>query len=152
MLADDMDIASVLNNLDTEIILVKNFEGMAFLPSWNFNGIGNMIVGQGYQIKIQDATDLTVVGDYMFPEENPIYLIEGWNLVAYLRLENASVEAVFETLNSNGNLIVVKDGQGLAYLPDWNFNGIGDLSPGKAYQIKTNDEDFLHYLSNSESY
>ena len=69
-----------------------------------------------------------------------------------MRLENASVEAVFESLNSNGNLIVVKDGQGLAYLPDWNFNGIGDLSPGKAYQIKTNDEDFLHYLSNSESY
>ena len=68
-----------------------------------------MIVGQGYQIKIQDATNLIVVGDYMFPEENPIYLIEGWNLVAYLRLENASVEAVFETLNSNGNLIVVKD-------------------------------------------
>ena len=28
----------------------------------------------------------------MFPEENPIYLIEGWNLVAYLRLENAPVE------------------------------------------------------------
>ena len=40
MLADDMDIASVLNNLDTEIILVKDYEGMAFLPNWNFNGIG----------------------------------------------------------------------------------------------------------------
>ena len=152
MLADDMDIASVLNNLDTEIILVKDYEGMAFLPNWNFNGIGEMIVGQGYQIKIQDATNLTVVGDYMFPEENPIYLIEGWNLVAYLRLENAPVEAVFESLDSSGNLIVVKDDQGLAYLPNWNFNGIGNLSPGKAYQVKTNNEDFLHYLSNSESY
>ena len=127
MLADDMDISSVLNNLDTEIILVKDYEGMAFLPSWNFNGIGDMIVGQGYQIKIQDATNLTVVGDYMFPEENPIYLIEGWNLIAYLRLDNAPVEAVFESLSSNGNLIVVKDGSGLAYLPDWNFNGIGNL-------------------------
>lgn len=152
MLADDMDIASVLNNLDTEIILVKDYEGMAFLPNWNFNGIGEMIVGQGYQIKIQDATNLTVVGDYMFPEENPIYLIEGWNLVAYLRLENAPVEAVFESVNSSGNLIVVKDDQGLAYLPNWNFNGIGNLSPGKAYQVKTNNEDFLHYLSNMESY
>ena len=152
MLADDMDIASVLNNLDTEIILVKDYEGMAFLPSWNFNGIGEMLVGQGYQIKIQDATNLTVEGDYMFPEENPIYLTEGWNLVAYLRLESAMVDAVFESVNSNGNLIVVKDDQGLAYLPDWNFNGIGNLSPGKAYQVKTNNEDFLYYLSNSESY
>jgi len=152
MLADDMDIASVLNNLDTEIILVKDYQGMAFLPSWNFNGIGEMLVGQGYQIKIQDATNLTVEGDYMFPEENPIYLNEGWNLVAYLRLESALVDAVFESVNSNGNLIVVKDSQGLAYLPDWNFNGIGNLYPGKAYQVKTNNEDFLNYLSNSESY
>ena len=152
MLADDMDIASVLNNLDTEIILVKDYEGMAFLPNWNFNGIGEMLVGQGYQIKIQDATNLTVVGDYIFPEENPIYLTEGWNLVAYLRLDGASVDAVFESVNSNGNLIVVKDDQGLAYLPDWNFNGIGNLSPGKAYQVKTNNEDILHYFSNSESY
>ena len=82
-----------------------------FYQTWNFNGIGEMLVGQGYQIKIQDATNLTVVGDYMFPEENPIYLIEGWNLVAYLRLENAPVDAVFESLNSSGNLIVVKDDQ-----------------------------------------
>ena len=152
MLADDIDIASVLNNLDTEIILVKDYEGMAFLPSLNFNGIGEMLVGQGYQIKIQDATNLTVTGDYMFPEENPIYLTEGWNLVAYLRLESALVDAVFESVNSNGSLIVVKDDLGLAYLPDWNFNGIGNLSPGKAYQVKTNNEDYLYYLSNSESY
>ena len=72
--------------------------------------------------------------------------------MAYLRLDGASVDAVFESVNSNGNLIVVKDDQGLAYLPDWNFNGIGNLSPGKAYQVKTNNEDVLHYFSNSESY
>ena len=88
----------------------------------------------------------------MYPEENPIYLIEGWNLIAYLRLDNAPVDAVFESMTSNGNLIVVKDGLGLAYLPEWNFNGIGNLFPGKAYQVKTNNEDYLYYLSNLESY
>ena len=84
--------------------------------------------------------------------ENPIYLTAGWNLIAYLRLENAPVDAVFESLSINGSIIVVKDYLGLAYLPDWNFNGIGNLTPGRAYQIKTNNEDVLHYLSNSESY
>ena len=69
-----------------------------------------------------------------------------------LEIRECYVEAVFESLNSIGNLIVVKDDQGLAYLPNWNFNGIGNLSPGKAYQVKTNNEDFLNYLSNSESY
>lgn len=152
MLADDMDIASVLSSLDTEIFLVKDYEGMAYLPDWNFNGIGDMLVGQGYQIKILNAANLTVVGDYMLPEDNPISLSEGWNLVAYLRLDSASVDAVFESVSSNGNLVLVKDNEGFAYLPDWNFNGIGNLFPGKAYQVKTNNEDVLHYFSNSESY
>jgi len=152
MLADDMDIASVLSSLDTEIFLVKDYEGMAYLPDWNFNGIGDMLVGQGYQIKILNAANLTVVGDYMLPEDNPISLSEGWNLVAYLRLDSASVDAVFESVSSNGNLVLVKDNEGYAYLPNWNFNGIGNLFPGKAYQVKTNNEDFLYYLSNSESY
>ena len=152
MLADDMDIASVLSSLDTEIFLVKDYEGMAYLPDWNFNGIGDMLVGQGYQIKILNAANLTVLGDYMLPEDNPISLSEGWNLVAYLRLDSASVDAVFESVSSNGNLVLVKDNEGFAYLPDWNFNGIGNLFPGKAYQVKTNNEDVLHYFSNSESY
>ena len=152
MLADDMDIASVLSSLDTEIFLVKDYEGMAYLPDWDFNVIGDMLVGQGYQIKILNATNLTVVGDYMLPEENPISLSEGWNLVAYLRLDSASVDAVFESVSNNGNLVVVKDNEGLAYIPDWNFNGIGNLFPGKAYQVKTNNEDVLHYFSNLESY
>ena len=152
MLADDMDIASVLSSLDTEIFLVKDYEGMAYLPDWNFNGIGDMLVGQGYQIKILNAANLTVVGDYMLPEDNPISLSEGWNLVAYLRLDSASVDAVFESVSSNGNLVLVKDNEGYAYLPNWNFNGIGNLFPGKAYQVKTNNEDVLHYFSNSESY
>ena len=69
-----------------------------------------------------------------------------------MRLDSASVDAVFESVSSNGNLVLVKDNEGLAYLPDWNFNGIGNLFPGKAYQVKTNNEDVLHYFSNSESY
>ena len=66
--------------------------------------------------------------------------------------EGAPVEAIFESVNSSGNLIVVKDYQGLVYLPNWNYNGLGNIFPGKAYHVKTNNEDFLHYLSNSESY
>ena len=37
---------------------------------------------------------------------------------------------------SNGSLVIVKDLRGNAYLPEWAFNGIGDMSSGKAYQIK----------------
>ena len=32
------------------------------------------------------------------------------------------------------------------------LNGIGDLNPGQAYQVKVNNADVLQYLSNDDSY
>ena len=40
-------------------------------------------------------------------------------------------------LSSCTDLVVIaKDAFGVAYLPEWNFNGIGDMLPGQGYQIK----------------
>ena len=36
-------------------------------------------------------------------------------------------------------IILVKDNNGLAFLPEWNYNGIGALNPGYGYQIKVTD-------------
>ena len=52
----------------------------------------------------------------------------------------------------NDNLVIVKDTYGNAYLPEWDFNGIGDMIPGQGYQLKTNTESILLYLSNDEEY
>ena len=52
----------------------------------------------------------------------------------------------------NGSLVIVKDSDGNAYLPEWNFNGIGDMVSGKAYQLKTNEAYTLVYLSNDQDY
>ena len=41
---------------------------------------------------------------------------------------------------------------GYAYLPEWNFNGIGDMIPGRGYSIKVTTNDVVHFLSNSEDY
>ncbi|MDG1145082.1 MAG: hypothetical protein P8N54_01205, partial [Flavobacteriales bacterium] len=60
--------------------------------------------------------------------------------------------AVLGDINASGNLIIAKDYNGAAYLPEWDFNGIGDMVPGQGYQLKTVDADVLQYLSNDESY
>ena len=46
-----------------EIIIVKDNSGNTFLPSYNFNGIGSLIPGMGYQIKITDS-----ISDFSFCE------------------------------------------------------------------------------------
>jgi len=134
------------------MIIAKDYSGAAYLPEWDFNGIGNIIQGQGYQVKMSSNEELVVEGELIQPEDNPIELNEGWNMVAYLRLEGANAAAVLADINLNGNLIIVKDYLGAAYLPEWDFNGIGDMLPGRAYQLKTVNADVLQYISNEASY
>ena len=150
--SDILDIGVVFSPLFDHIVLIKNNEGSAYLPEWNFNGIGDMIAGQGYQIKLNSDQQLTIYGERLLPELTPINLTLGWNLIAYLRQSPADVAAVFQEMLSNGSLVIVKDSEGNAYLPEWAFNGIGDMYSGKAYQIKTNDAYTLIYLSNNQAY
>jgi hypothetical protein len=63
-----------------------------------------------------------------------IDLQSGWNLFGYVCQEP---EDVIDALSSYLDFIViVKDYEGQAYLPEWDYNGIGDLKPGYGYQIK----------------
>ena len=73
-------------------------------------------------------------------------------MIGYLRTESAAADAVLATINATGNLIIAKNYLGAAYLPEWNFNGIGSMVPGQGYQIKVTNADVLQYLSNDESY
>jgi hypothetical protein len=152
MLASSMDMAELLSPIVDDVIIAKNNEGLAYLPEWDFNGVGDLQVGQGYQIKLVNANEIVVEGTYMLPEENPIALTAGWNMIGYLRLEGADTEAVLADVNATGNLVIAKDYSGNAYLPEWNFNGIGDMVAGQAYQLKINSDDVLQYLSNDEEY
>ena len=40
------------------------------------------------------------------------------------------------TLCITDKIILLKDYLGAAYLPEYNFNGVGSLTPGLGYQIK----------------
>ena len=152
MLADDMALDVILNPILVNVIIAKDYLGAAFLPEWNFNGVGDLTVGQGYQIKTSESISLNISGTYMLPEENPINLEAGWNMIGYLRTSPAAADAVLADMNASGNLIIAKDYLGSAYLPEWSFNGIGDLNPGQAYQIKVNNSDVLQYNSNDDDY
>ena len=111
-----------------------------FLPEFNFNGIGNLDFHYGYQIKTNTSDVLELCGLKMSPEQNPITISNGWNLIAYLRDTSAPLEYALESINNN-NIVIVKDFNGSPYLPEFNFNGIGNMIPGQGYQIKTNTFD-----------
>ena len=143
LILDNMDISSFIAPIENFVIILKDFEGMAYLPEWSYNGIGNMTIGHAYQIKLTQDIQINLTGTYAYPQINPIPLNSGWNLIGYLRISSQDCILTFESIISD--LVIVKDHIGSAYLPDWNYNGIGDLVPGKGYQIKlTSPADFYY--------
>ena len=147
---ENMDISFALSPIEEQLVIVKDYLGMAYLLEWNYNGIGDIILGHAYQVKVNQDTVLEFEGDYTLPNEVSIVLPVGWSLLGYLRTNPADCVAVFEAISSEVEL--VKDYLGNAYLPNWNFNGIGDLDAGQGYQIKMNSSQVLQYNSNEAGY
>ena len=152
IIADTMSFDHFVMPIQDKVVIAKNYLGLAYLPEWNFNGIGDVLNEQGYQIKTTQDCSITIEGITVTPQNTTIHLVEGWNIISYLRTSPASANLVFEPLKLQGNIVIAKDEIGAAYLPEWDYNGIGMLSPGKGYQLKTNYPGQLQYISNNDTY
>ena len=98
IIPENTDFTVFISPVVTNMIIAKDNLGAAYLPEWNFNGIGDLLQGQGYQVKMSSSEVLVVEGVQIQPEENPIDLNEGWNMIAYLRTEAVSADLVFANL------------------------------------------------------
>lgn len=67
-----------------------------------------------------------------------IKLYQGWNNIGYTCPNSMDVFLAFEDLVDI--LLIAKDNAGNAYLPEYNFSGLGDLESGYGYQIKLEEE------------
>ena len=146
---NNMTVQDVFLPYENQTVIVKNNMGAAYLPEWDYDGIGEMVNGEGYQAKMTSNNNLLFEGDYLNPEDNPVTLSEGWNMIAYLRTEPAAAIHVFENI---GDLVIVKNNVGMAYLPEYGFDGIGNMHPGQGYQVKVLSEQVLEYLANDQEY
>ena len=121
--------------------IIKNGVGNVFSNQYAIpNLIGNHSVGQGYQYWMAAPQTLTVFGSAVEPENTILNLNAGYNILGYLRKSAAPVDQIMSPIESLIN--IMKDESGNVY---WyvTFNGssfwinqIGDLEPGKAYQLK----------------
>ncbi len=56
---DTASIAEMLSTIANDIEIVKNYLGEIYWPQYGINTIGNIIPGEGYQIKMNNAVTLT---------------------------------------------------------------------------------------------
>ena len=143
---DSADMLAVLNAIASDILLAKNGQGQAVIPSLGINAIGNWNVLEGYKIKTSNATTLVIGCQQVNPLTTPIALSPGWSIIAYLRTTPMDIVATLSNIDSN--ILLVKDNGGNTYLPSFGINTIGDMIPGQGYKIKMSASDILTYPAN----
>ncbi|MCS5663673.1 MAG: hypothetical protein NZ604_05245 [Flavobacteriales bacterium] len=57
-----MDAGALFQDILDDVILIKDNSANMFWPEFGFNGLGNLLPGQGYQIKVREDID-----DFIFP-------------------------------------------------------------------------------------
>lgn len=149
----DMDVDSVFSSISPDnIIIIKDNDGNPYLTDQNYNGIGDLEVGKAYQIKTSNSFSFNKEILKVYPETNSLELSEGWNLIGYIRDSPANAELVLKHLTENNKIQFVKNALGHVYIPSIGYNGIGNFNSGHGYQIKVNEDCFLHFLPNEFDY
>ncbi|MBT7492257.1 MAG: T9SS type A sorting domain-containing protein [Bacteroidetes bacterium] len=140
------DISTVFASVESEIVIMKNDGGGVYWPIWSINAIGDMVIGEGYQAKMATSQVVTLEDTALVPEETMLSFIEGYNTIAYLRQSAADVEDMMTSIV--GLIVIVKNESGSVYWPQYNFNNLGDLIPGKGYKIKLTAATNFYYPAN----
>ncbi len=113
----------------------QTYETGSKYNSLNVRPIRSVIFGQEEQID----DPCTSLSDYnsILLELNPIQsrsFNEGWNMFGFPCKDSRSVSEIFSEIESD--LYIIKNNEGNFYWPEFDFDGIGELTPLEGYQIK----------------
>jgi len=135
----ELDFLSIVNNINIATVpdIPVNLESVNIIENENLICIGSYPdifdwslgrypkCSEGIINQLYEAFNLWKVS---------IDLQEGWNLFGYGCPE--PIDLVQAMSEHTDNIIILKDNNGKAYMPEFGFNGIGDFTPGYGYQIK----------------
>ena len=125
-------IDSLFANINS-LLIVKNGSGSIYWPSYQLNLIGNAVIGKGYQYRMSSPDTMYVIGIPVFPELEPISILIGWSILGYLRNSPALADVMLNAISTD--IEIMKNENGTVYWPLYNLNMIGNMLPGKGYQI-----------------
>ena len=125
---------------------VKDYSGQVYSPEWEFNGVGTVKQFDGYLLRARTTSEqLTPI---IFKAKGKIlknmntlssYNVEytnGWRYVAYKSFSPIDLVEFVSSYVGNNQIAIVKNTAAEIYWPSYYFNGIGNLMPGEAYQVK----------------
>lgn len=142
----DPNLDSLVQDISSNIIILKDQLGQAYLPDQGFNGIGNWNSLEGYQIKVSNYCNLSIEGELIPAQSTLVSLPAGWSIMPFLAQDSINAQLLLNPIVEN--IFILKDFLGNAILPDYNFWGIDYLYPGQGYLIKTYQNTEFYFPEN----
>lgn len=136
-------IIPIFSEVQSNLIIMKNENGGVYWPFFGLDMIGSMTLGKGYQINMLMADTLNLIGYGVSPDTVMLNIPSGWSLLGYLRRNEASVVTLLSPIVSH--IAIMKDESGAVYWPFFNLNMIGNMKPGKGYQIRLTSAQFYSF-------
>lgn len=143
---NDTSVQDIFSAVDTSILIMKSAGGLVYWPQYSVNQIGNWQFAEGYQVKMSETRWVKIYGNQLIPEQTPVPIQSGWQIISYLRYNPWPVDSVFN-LNST-DVAIMKNGNGQVYWPQYNLNVIGNMQPGEGYQLRATNPFDLYYPAN----
>ena len=141
------NMVAIFDSIASYVTIVKSGSGQIYWPLYSLNTIGNLVKGQGYQIKMSTPKLLQVQGLLIDPVVNPINIPGGWSIMGYLRTTPMNAVTVMSPIVSQ--IVIVKSGSGQIYWPLYGLNTIGNMVPGQGYQIKMTSQQTFTFPANT---
>ncbi|MBN1212792.1 MAG: T9SS type A sorting domain-containing protein [candidate division Zixibacteria bacterium] len=145
------DIDAVFGPYMDKIDVILGFEqgGLTYDPDLlQFSTLDYVDHLSGYWVKVKagQAFTMEMTGSPV-PDNTPIMLNKGWNLVSYLPDATLGTEVALDNLLQEDNLLVALgfDDSLMVYRPGWQFSTLLEMSTCHGYWLKVNDNDYLTY-------
>lgn len=136
-------INRIMNNISNNVLIAKDLDGKVFIPQYNINTIGKWDIEKGYLVYMSSSDTLSINGNTINPADSPMSLESGWNLISYLRENNANIEDNLASIIDN--LLIAKTIDGKVFIPSFNINTIGNQVIGNGYYLYLINPDVLVY-------
>ena len=100
-LTEEQDAVASFDEITDRLEIVKNNEGLVYLPEYGFNGILNLVPGQGYQLKVTEA-----IPNFTFPKTdmriNLTPTVPQWALDMEVELHPNDIRTLVRVVNELG--------------------------------------------------
>ncbi len=105
------DIYNIFSNGLAQLELIKNNAGSVFWPQYNIFNIDSIEMGQAYQVKMNNSHNLYVHGELIIPDSVNIAYPAGWNMMAYLLEDEATVNEYLSSILTDVIIAKCDEGQ-----------------------------------------